>query len=137
MNQRVQGKCKQSNTNQDNSFFQRKKELPWVGLEPTTLHLLGIQVKGKQYRAHHRVVQLLLLTGYQNLRRQNDLVARADVGVVCMVNFDLCRQSCWFLYPSLEQKNTLVTLRYSCVCTHTHTSSCVSSSSLGSKSRPW
>ena len=28
---------KQSNTNQDNTFFKGKKELPWVGLEPTTL----------------------------------------------------------------------------------------------------
>ena len=31
---------KQSNTNQDNTFFQRKKELPWVGLKPTTLCFL-------------------------------------------------------------------------------------------------
>ena len=29
-----------SNTNQDNTFFQRKKMLPWVGLEPTTLCFL-------------------------------------------------------------------------------------------------
>ena len=26
-----------ANTNQDKNPFQRKKELPWVGLEPTTL----------------------------------------------------------------------------------------------------
>ena len=43
MNQGVQGKCitnKATHTNQDNSFF-KGKGAAWVGLEPTTLRLLG------------------------------------------------------------------------------------------------
>ena len=39
---RPQGKGKQFNYTQKNSFFPRKnKELPWVGFEPTTLCSLG------------------------------------------------------------------------------------------------
>ena len=38
MNQGVQGNAKQRQPGQH--LFQRKKELPWVGLEPTTLCFL-------------------------------------------------------------------------------------------------